>query len=418
MKNPTPGAAFVVDATSAIGLIRRIIALGSRRIAGSETEQRAQQMVADSLVAAGVASIDYLQFSFTGSIHAVITLHFGVAVFGTLLLPYYPVVSALLHGFAAFTWWGESTKRFQTLRYLLPRIHSQTLIATSPARGVFRRRLVFVGHADAAYTGLLFHPTVIRLATTPPPIPGFRFMRKSMLVATVATALLVPVDMTFLLLNPAHPWLWMVAVILTIPALLSVLLNLEVLIRNRPVPGANDNLSGSVANIVLAHRLIRDQPDDVELQFVVTGCEEAGTGGAWALAEARKLWNTQDTVVIGIDGLSNGTLCYFEEGEIFSFPIPPSICAAIEHEAGQLPPERRPVPFSIPAGATDALAFLVRGIPAVTLGCVDLSIGAPRHYHRVSDTPDNLDPVQYEVSMAFVERLARRLWCNRPNAKE
>lgn len=400
----------VADARSAIALIHKIVKLGPRRTAGSETEHRAQQIIADSLVSAGVSSVGWHRFSFTGSIHAVIALHFVVAVVGTLILPYAPVISTFLHGLAAIAWWGESTKRFQSFRRLLPRTRSQTLIAIAPATAPLRRRLVFVGHADAAYTGLLFHPSVIRFATQPPPIRILGFMRKSMLVATVATALLVPLDLAAAYLGLTEAWMGYLAWVLTLPALLSVLLNLEVLVRNQPVPGANDNLSGSVATVALAHRLLPDKPDDIEVQFVVTGCEEAGTGGAWALAETFQPDHADNTFVLGIDGLSNGTLCYFEEGEIFSFPIPPRLRAAIEEEAKQLPLDQRPVHFSIPAGATDALPFLVRNIPAVTLGCVDLSIGAPRHYHRVSDTPDNLDPVQYDRSLAFVERLARRLW--------
>ena len=84
------------------------------------------------------------------------------------------------------------------------------------------------------------------------------------------------------------------------------------------------------------------------------------------------------TTVLAIDTMSNGDLYYLEEGELWRVPVPGRLEAAVGATSaeGGMPEVRKLV---IPAGATDALPFLVRGYEAMGLTCVDPSIGAPRH---------------------------------------
>jgi hypothetical protein len=51
----------------------------------------------------------------------------------------------------------------------------------------------------------------------------------------------------------------------------------------------------------------------------------------------------------------------------------------------------------------------VNGFQAVSLTCIDKTIGAPRHYHHPTDTWTNIDDVQLDASIDFAERLIRRL---------
>ena len=66
--------------------------------------------------------------------------------------------------------------------------------------------------------------------------------------------------------------------------------------------------------------------------------------------------------------------------------------------------------FVIPTGATDAMPFLARGYAGLGIGCVDLEIGAPREYHWPTDTVENMDVAQFDVSIDYIETLVRRLW--------
>jgi hypothetical protein len=50
------------------------------------------------------------------------------------------------------------------------------------------------------------------------------------------------------------------------------------------------------------------------------------------------------------------------------------------------------------------------GWPGIALVCIDPDIGAPRHYHHPTDTPDNLDMTQFVLSVDYIEAVVRRLW--------
>ncbi len=102
------------------------------------------------------------------------------------------------------------------------------------------------------------------------------------------------------------------------------------MIRDRVVPAANDNLSGCVASLELAKRLVGTLPDDIELVVVITGCEEAGAGGATKLARAfvgSGRWSTGNTTVLALDTFSGGEPRLLQEGELIAQPLPPRLVA-------------------------------------------------------------------------------------------
>lgn len=389
------------------GLMRRIVSACPARRPGSADERRAQEMLAAELEARG-AAVELAPFRFSTNLYAVLALHFGLATLASALWFFQPALSFVLHALVAISYTLDSSRRVYLLRRLLGARPSQNLIATLPAQQAVRRRIVILAHADAALTGWLFRPSVIRSSTNGRYPRGLGFLRRSLLVATVSTALLA--------LLGALAWLdlftapALVVVLLAVPALLAFVINLQIVLRDEVVPGANDNLSACVALPALLDHLAPVRADDVELVFVATGCEEAGTGGAFALAQQRAAaWPRESTVVVAIDGLSNGELRQFTEGEVLRFPVRPWLADLVEAVATastSCPQVRR---FEIPAGASDAAPFLARGYDAVALGCVDPDIGAPRHYHQPSDTPDNLDWEQLGRSIDFVEKLVLAL---------
>lgn len=386
--------------------LRALEQLGPRRLTGTPTEKAAQEALGAELQPLGF-TLEWRSFRFTQSIYAGLMAHFALAVLGTALALRWPLVGLVLHGFVALSYTLESTRKALLLRGLFPSITSQNLIATLPARAPRRLRLALVAHADAAFTGLLFTPELIRLATKEPP-RGLGYLKKQLGVAVASVALLAGLDVLALTGAWAAPW-WLFA-LGTIPAFMSFVLNLDVVLRDRVVPGAADNLSGCTACVELAHRLHDSLPADVELVIVFTGAEEAGTGGALRLAQQLSregAWDRQDTLVLGLDTLTNGTLRYLEEGEIFPVPVPGSLERAILATCEET--RQAVTKYVIPSGATDALPFLAHGWEAVSLTCIDPDLGAPRHYHHPTDTWSNVDVAQLEASIDFAERLTRRL---------
>lgn len=393
---------------SPIDRIRALEALGTRRLAGTPTEKAAQASLGEALAALGFR-LEWRPFRFSQSLYASLLLHFGLATLGTGVGFWRPWLGAALHALVALSYGLESMRRGLLLRSVFPRITSQNLLAVKPAKSALRRRVVLVAHADAAFTGLMFNPALIKLSASQPP-RGLGWFRKQLGLATAAVAMLAVLEALAALGVWSAPGLLLGA--LSLPPTVVFLLNVDVVLRNRIVPGAADNLSGCVACVELGARLEGRLPDDVELVIVISGSEEAGTGGALRLAEAMDRtgeWTPADTIVLGLDGLTNGALRYLEEGELWRLPVAPALEAALRDTNAELPDQPPVTRFVIPAGASDVLPFRVRGFPAVTLTCIDPAVGSARNYHHPTDTSTNVDVVQLGASIDFAERLIVRL---------
>jgi hypothetical protein len=162
------------------------------------------------------------------------------------------------------------------------------------------------------------------------------------------------------------------------------------------VPGAADNLSGSMVAVSLG-RLLKENhdfiPDDTEIRIISFGCEEAGMRGAKRYVK-RHLGELKE---------KNAEVCNFEVVADPVVTILTSDCngfvrnslevveglAAAARAAG-VPHRVRPFPFG--GAGTDACAFSEAGIKASCL----LPVVYPRHlirfYHQPADNWDVLTP--------------------------
>jgi hypothetical protein len=301
------------------------------------------------------------------------------------------------------------------LRRLLRFRPSQNVMGVLPAEGAPVQRIVLLAHVDAPFTGWVFEPRIASLLAKR--MPRWRLLGRPAELATKSQALLVGVDGLLAALGPLRPLAWPLYPIelgLGTPGLLMFLANLEILLRRNVSPGVNDNLSAVAALCALARRLTRSKRRDVEIVFVATGCEEAGWGGAKALAAAKEAeWDKQSTVVIALDCLSNGVLRYVTaEGEVSRMPIPAWLESVVREVASSDERFRGMTGFEAPVGGTDATAFLARGWQAMALVAVDPELGMPRHYHRATDTVEHLDLDQLVLAIDFTEKLVRAL-CDR-----
>jgi len=390
------------------GLIRRVVDECPRRQATSESERRAQDIVRGVLEAEGL-STHLHSFEFNDNIHENFVLHFGLGTLGTLLSGVAPRTAFALHAGSAASYWAESTRRAYVLRRLLGFKSSQNLIGVLPAEGEPSLRIVFIAHIDAAFTGLAFDSRVISVAHGQPPF-GLRSLKRPIAFATRAQVALAGID---LLRSVVGPFAWPLRpleFLLTLPSAMIFLFNLEILVRNEMVAGANDDLTGVACLPVLASRLA-NKPSDVELVFVASGAEETSLGGADALArDMGGTWDKDKTVIIALDTLSLGELLFIEtEGEVVRTPIPAWLRDVVVDVAGSDERFSGVHGFEPPLGGTDAAAFLAHGWNAVALTCIDPALGTAGNYHQPSDTPDSLNLDQVLLAVDFAERLAERL---------
>ncbi len=395
-------------------LISRIVRECPRRQPTSEDERRASEIMQEELARRGL-STQVEPFRFNSNLYANVTTHFGLGVLGTVVSGVTPLAGLALHLLAGGSYWADSTRRAYLLRRLFPFRNSQNVLGVMPAEGEPALRIVLNAHVDAAFTGVLFNPKTIALMESNRLPKQLDFVRRSLALATWSQFILAGFDLLRIFAGPLSWPLRPLEFLITVPALLAFLFALEVVLRNRIVPGANDDLSGVAALPILAERLARTKPPEVELVFLATGCEEASLGGADALARAKKgIWDPERTVFISLDSITNGDLRYISlEGEVVRTPIPRWLDTVV-HEVIQADERFTGVEgYEIPVGATDAAAFLAHGFDAMGLICIDPQQGAPRHYHMPSDTPENLDLDQLSLSVDFTEQLVRGIMRHR-----
>ncbi|MBF0225540.1 MAG: M28 family peptidase [Desulfobacterales bacterium] len=386
-------------------LIEKIIQECPRRQSASKDERKAQLIMKDVFERLGLNTHEE-SFLFSDNLYANMTLHFGVGTLGTIVSCISPFLGFMLHMSAGISYYAESTRQAYLLRRLFPFKPSQNLMAEIPAKDSQKLRIVFLAHADAAFTGLLFQPFMIKSFSGNLP-PKLRFLKRSMALTTYSLFALAGFDILRMALGPLTWPLRPIEYILTIPTFLAFVLNFEVIMRNKVVPGANDDLSGVAALAILAKRFMEKKYDNVEFIFGVTGCEEASLGGGDALAKVKQgVWDKEKTVVIGLDGISGGTLRYFEvEGEVVPTPIPNWLKDVADETSSSEDRFKEVTGFEVPVGGSDIAAFLARGYDGVCLGCVNPKIGAPDYYHTVNDSPENLDYEKILFSVDFIEKL-------------
>lgn len=395
--------------TRAVAWIADLTARFPRRAPASADERGLQEALAERYAAAGL-EVNWHRFSFGTHLYANLLLHFGLALVATAIGLVQPLYGGLLHLLVATSYFLDATHRAFLLRRLLPWRRSQNLIARLPADGAPALRVVIPCHADTAYTGIIFSPRLAEGGAKGP-------LRKPLAVATGSLLLLALVELLHAAADHRHPW-WVV-VPLSIPALLVTLGNLDVVLRNRIVPGAADNTSGLAAMTIVAERLLVRRDPRVEYLFVATGCEEASLGGATMLARDRAAaWPRETTLILALDGCSNGDLRYLEEGEMFTTPVHPALVQCIEATAASDArfADMRKLP--VPVGGSDAAVFAGRGYEAVALSRVDARTSVPREYHLPTDTADRLNGEEIIVSADFAERLIERWVASRIGAPD
>lgn len=397
------------DRNWAMGLIRKIIDRAPQRPPASPGELVAQQMIEDEFKRLGMQT-SWHGFRFHRSLYADMALHFGLAIIGTAISGVLPWAGAILHAFAAFSYAMQSTRKYAVVRRLYRQRKSQNLVGVLPAANNAEPalRVVFLGHADASYFGFVFSRHVVK-NTMYAPSP----FNRTVALAFWLMAAIVPFDL-LRLFGVEIPLIRIAEWLMTFPAMVGFFLMADVFLRNVRVPGANDNLTACAALPVLAKRLAPVKPDNVELVFAVTGCEEAGLGGAIGMADyIEGKWDRKNTVFVGMDGMSNGQLRYIDrEGEMFSERPAPWLVDAVREVAASRPgfaPFDGVKPFDITIGGTDMAAFHAHKWQGISFVAIDPATGSPHHYHTMQDTPENLNAEEYMNSIDFVEQVALKI---------
>lgn len=374
------------------------------RGSASEGEREASQWVASRFREMGLEP-EVEDFSFYPDYWNVWTAHVLGALGAWLVLGRggrrRRLLGAAATSFLAASFWGDAAGRFHWLRSLFPARPSTNVLARlrNPQA---RRLLVVSAHVDAAHSGFVFHPGVQgwlrrRYADgeMPPALTLPYWALMSLAGASGLRAIGFPRSLAKMVALPG--------VVLS-AATAGFLADIR---RNPVVPGANDDASGVATILALAQELAASPPKNLEVWFLVTGCEEGILGGMCEFLKAHHVeLEDRRPFFLNLEILGAGQPLYQEaEGLVTTFRFDPEAVSLAAEVA--LEPEFEGVHGMTAPFTTDALVAHHYGFPAITIMSLATDEHLP-HYHWASDTPENIDGASLERCYRYLRRIIQR----------
>ena len=189
--------------------------------------------------------------------------------------------------------------------------------------------------------------------------------------------------------------------------------------RSPIVPGANDNLTAVAALVAIAERL-REQPiPGLRVLLASCGAEEVVQGGIYSFAERHFPSLDRDrTWFLNLETIGSPKLILLEgEGPIVMEQYHDrtfrDLIARVADQ-GAIPLRRG----MLARNSTDSVIPSRAGYPTATIASVD-RYKALSNYHRMTDTPENVDfttvMAALELTEAVARELARNPWLGRPS---
>ncbi len=284
--------------------------------------------------------------------------------------------------------------------FIFPKHISRNVYAVRKPSGEVKRRIIFGGHADAAYEWTYsLHGQIKTLA---PVIMGS--------VVGMFVSAFINISLMIKTLTDGAPaieggWKVMGIVLLCfIPFGIAIMffINWRVI-----VDGANDNLSACY----IAMGVLKEMSDsgfryeNTEVGCLISGSEEAGLRGAKAFAKKhQKELKGIETVFISMD-----TMREIEQLMVYTRGCTGTVhnCEAVGdllHEAGKNVGVDMPCAAVYP-GAVDAEGFSMYGIRSA--GFCGVNHDPKTYYHTRLDTFDNISPECIELSLEICLEAAR-----------
>jgi Peptidase family M28 len=182
--------------------------------------------------------------------------------------------------------------------------------------------------------------------------------------------------------------------------------------RSPIVPGANDNLTAVAVLVALAERL-REQPvDGLRVVLASCGAEEVIQGGIYGFAKRHfPSLDRESTWFLNLETLGSPKLILLEgEGPVVMEDYHDRSFRDLVTRAaeGAGAPLRRGMRAR---NSTDAVLPSRAGYPTATLASMDRH-KALSNYHRMSDTPENVDYRTVRHALTVTEAVARELASN------
>jgi hypothetical protein len=264
-----------------------------------------------------------------------------------------------------------------------PKKTSHNLIAIKKPTGKVKQRVIFGGHADAAYEW--------RYNT----VKSRKMLRFVLIPAVAGLFLKVIIDIFNLIFNArwtqGYLSFWGLLGVIELLFIPIIILIMRFSDFSTISPGANDNLSGCyVANAIMKFLAEENiEFENTELILLNSGSEEAGLRGTKAYTKRHKTDLKQpQSIYIAIDTLRDMEyLAVISKDLNGTVSHDPKVCNLLMESGKQAGYDIKY--SSVFLGSTDATAFTQAGIRATSLTAMDPA--PPRYYHTKHDNYDILN---------------------------
>lgn len=351
------------------------------RPAGSESEKKAQEYIADQMrTAADEVTIEefklapkaFMKFITIAGVFMLIALAFSFA--NIPLAAFILTLTAIVCVVAEFLMYKEFYD------FLFPKKISHNVIGVRKASGELQKRIIFSGHVDSSFEWSYTHyGTNILLFIC----GGFA------VISLIAVCVLTALDAFNAYADGSQAdtvcqWI-------QLAGLLGSACAFGFVNFRRCVDGANDNLTGTLSSVAVL-KYLKDNDirfENTEVIALSAGSEESGLRGSKAYMKAHKNDLTDvPTIFVGLETFRDyEDIAIYQRDMSGTVKMDAGVCSLLKKAGKQAGLD---LPYSsVYIGASDGAAVQQAGIPAVTLAA--MNPGPPRYYHTRRDTADNMN---------------------------
>ncbi|UCE74459.1 MAG: M28 family peptidase [Methanomassiliicoccales archaeon] len=304
--------------------------------------------------------------------------YYGVPCFmvfiSLLIFPFLPQLAFIVSISGALFFISEINS-IETISHIFPQKRSQNVVARIKSKKSPRKKVVILAHHDTSKPSISFAPRFVKY---------FRASIVLMIFCVVVIPAIYGISMAF----PSNEMLYYITIPFSLYLLIAVLVLIHRELTYEPVPGANDNASGTSVMTSLSKALSSSIPDTTEVWFVSTGCEEVGAIG---MIRFLKKYGEElkDAYFINIDNVGRGQIRYTtKEGLIKSFKCS-EILVGIASQSS-IKTNIHVKGFVNKIYPTNALPCLVRNYRVISILATD-DKNLIYNWHWKTDTTQNLD---------------------------
>jgi len=294
----------------------------------------------------------------------------------------YPWISLIISIISCLILFGEMYFVKEIIDPFFPKKYSQNVISKIMAKNLATNLIIIGSHLDSNWE----FPLIKKIKY------GFIVIISANITLNVILLIMLPIKIIFnsLKLEVGFFYLELIFYYIFIGTIPIALIQFFYMISNRPVMGANDNLSGMAVCYEIAkfYNLSENKLENTELWINAYGSEEIGSKGSKFFVN--KYFNKiKNAKVINLDmvGYKNSPVLV-HKSEIFGLiRLDYSLIELINNLAKNLNIE---IKVSSSMAYTDSLSFARKHISTVSMGSIPQS-SKELYYHTRYDTIENLD---------------------------